>query len=554
MISWIQKYCQRHIRVVFVLVLIAVGLPMVVIYSSSGSGGGGDVKVLERPFFGVNLANQEQARRVFGDGRLSGILRIGYDALQDGQLEQYSLQRVAGLALADELHLPATSPEEVAKFVPTLRAFQNQQGQFDQSAYTRFGDGLKTAGSPFTAADANRVLRDDARLQALTKVIGGPGYVLPADVKTQLSRVDSVWTVQVATLDYAAFNPAINPTDEAFKKFHLENSFRYDVPARPRLSVVDFKTVDFAPPVGPTEAELRAFYNANLASFPVPADADKKDAALPATATDNFPKVRDQVETTLRDLASRRLAMQVANDLTVALYDRKATIKPASPELAAFLASQRRTAVPIAPFAPTLPPADRPWLASYAEAISRLSADRYFSDPLPTPDGVVVLLWQESLPAYQPLFSEVRDRVVADYREEEKRRLFAERGNTLKAQLQAAAQTPTGFAAKAAAEKLEVKSYANFTMRSPPQDLPQPALATLIRLESGQVSDLVGLGDKGLLVYAQEKKLPDLSPANPRYTEIQTQLMGYIASSNENTVLAELVAQERKKTEPLGTP
>lgn len=552
MISWIQKYFQKHFRLVFVAVLLAVGLPMIVIYSSSGSGsGGGDIKVLERPFFNVNLANQEQARRVFTDGELSAYLRAGYGALQGGQLQQYSLQRVAGLAVADELHLPAPSPADVAKYVPTLRAFQNQEGRFDQSVYTRFADSLK-AGSPFTTADVNRVLRDDVRLEGLTKIVGGPGYVLPPEVKLQLSRLDSTWTVQVASLDYASFSPAINPTDEALKKFHEEYSFRYDVPARPRLGYVEFKASEFVPPVTPTEAELRAFYNTNISSFPVPAEAGKTDAALPATAVDNFPKVRDQVEAALRNLASRRLASQAASELTVAFYDRKLTAN--SPELAAFLTSQRRAPVALAPFSPDLPPADKPWLATYAEAISRLSRERFFTDPLATPDGIIVLLWQESLPAYKPLFTDVRDRVVADHRENEKRRLFIERGNALKAQLQAAAKTPTGFAEQATAEKLELKSYANFSLRQPPQDLPQPALATLVRLEAGQVSDLVGLGDKGLLVYAQEKKVPDLSTANPRYAEVQGQLMAFIASNNENSYLGGLVEQELKKTADAETP
>lgn len=552
MISWIQKYFQKHFRLVFFLILVAVGLPMIVIYSqSSGIGQGGSIKSLERPFFGINLGNQEQTRRVFTDGELSGYLRAGYSALQGGQLQQYSLQRIAGLALADELHLPIPTPAQVAKYVPTLRAFQNQDGQFDQSTYTRFADSLKTGGQ-LTSTDVNRVLRDDTRLEALAKLVGGPGYVLPTDVQQQLSRIDSIWTVQVASLDYPTFNPAIKPTEEDLKKFHDENSFRYDVPARPRLSYVEFKAADFVPPNAPTEEELRAYYNANISRFPVPAEPNKKEVTLPDAVTDNFPKVRDQVETSIRQLASRRIAAQVANDFTIALFERKFSAN--SPELAAFLTSQHRQPVALTPFAPDHPPADKPWLGGQADAIAKLSKNRFFSDALTTPDGLIVLLWQESLPAYTPLFAEVRDRVLSDYSENEKRRLFIARGNALKTQLQSAASTPTGFAEKAAAEKLVVKSYANFTLRQPPQDLPQPALATLSRLESGQVSDLVGLGEQGLLVYAQEKKVPDLSPANPHYGEIQTQLMAFIASSNENSYLGELVEQELKKFNPETIP
>ena len=553
MISWIQKYFQKHFRLVFLLVLIAIGLPMVAIYSASGGSRGESIKALERPFFNVNLDSPEQIRRLNLDGELSVYLRAGYAAPQDARLQQYALQRVTGLALADQLHLPTATPEQVAKFVTTLRAFQNESGQFDQSAYTRFADSLKGGTGGATIADVNRVLRDDARLADLAKLLGGPGYVQPVDVKLQLSRADSTWTVQVAALDYAAFSPAFNPTEEALKKFHADNAVRYDVPARPKLNIVELKSADFRPTGTPTEEQLRGFYNANISSFPVPAD-DKKDAKAPAAPVDNFPKVRAQVEAALLNAASRRLTSEYANQLTVALFDKKLAAN--SPELAAYLAAQHHPATALGSFAPNRPPADKPWLGNYASAIARLSRERYFSDPLPSPDGYVILLWTDSLPAYTPSFLEVHDQVAADYRASEKRRLFIERGNSLRAALQAAAKTPTGFADKAAAEKLEVKTYANFTLSAPPQDLPEQVGNTLLTLSAGQVSDLIGSADKGLLVYAQEKKLPDLTPANPRYALVQAQATAMLANYGENSLLGELTAAELQKTatSPAATP
>ena len=176
----------------------------------------------------------------------------------------------------------------------------------------------------------------------------------------------------------------------------------------------------------------------------------------------------------------------------------------------------------IAPFAPDTPPADLPWLGNYADQISRLSKDRFYSDPLPTSNSFVILLWNDSLPAYKPNgLAEVREQVAADYRNSEKRRLFSERGHALKASLQAAAATPTGFADKAAAEKLEVKSYANFTLSKPPQDLPVfRADQALLTLGAGQVSDMMGTGDKGLhrLRAGKETARSQRRP-NPRYVE-----------------------------------
>lgn len=557
MISWIQRYFQKHFRLVFAVILIAVAVPMIFIYSASGGTGDGKGtgKLLERPFFGYNLGNAEQTRRIFSDGTWSIRLKAGYDALQGDQVQQYALQRIAGLALADELHLPVPTADQVAKAVATLRAFQNEQGQFDQARYTQFADSLKTRND-LTGADINRILRDDVRLEALAKLVGGPGYVLPHDIKQQLILADSNWTIQVATLDYAAFNPALSPTEDTLKKFLEENAFRYDVPARPRLSVVEFKGADYVPPVAPTEDELRAFYNSNPARFPVPADAGKKDdkpAITPAANVDHFPKVRAQVEATLKEAVGARGASKAANDLATAIFDRKLTAN--SPELTAFLAEQRHPAKAVAPFAPDQPPGDMPWLASYSEQISRLSKERHFSDPLPTTDSFVILLWNESLPGYKPLFTEVRERVLADYKDGEKRKLFIARGQTLRTQLAAAAKTAAAnFAATAAAEKLEVKSYAGFTLRQPPPDMPYQAFGTLQGLEAGQVAEMVADAEKGYLVFAQEKKQPDLAPGNPRYAELQQQMMIRTAANNGSTYLGELVERELKKSESTATP
>jgi peptidyl-prolyl cis-trans isomerase D len=549
MISWIQRYFQKHFRLVFLMILIAVAVPMVFIYSASGaSDHRGAGKLLERPFFGHNLGNAEETRRIFSDATWSVRMKAGYDAFQSEQLQQYALQRIAGLALADELSLPEPGADQISKAVLTLRLFQNEQGQFDQARYTQFGDSLKTR-TDFNGADVNRIIRDDLRLEALGKLVGGPGYVLPHDIKQQLILADSTWTAQVATLDYATFNPTLNPTEDTLKKFHEENSFRYEVPARPRLSMVEFKGSEFVPPTAPTEAELRAVYNANPERFPVPADAAKKDEKKDDKATvDNFPKVRAQVETAMKESVGARGASKAANDLASAIYDRKLAAN--SPELTAFLAEHRHPAKAIAPFAPDNPPADMPWLANYAEQISRLSKDRHFSDPLATNDSFVILLWNESLPGYKPLFTEVRERVLADYKEGEKRKLFIARGQALRAQLQAAAKiSAANFATVAANEKLEVKSFANFTLRQPPQDMPYQAISTLQGLSAGDVSEMAADSQKGFIVFAQEKKLPDLTPANPRYVELRDQLMLRTAANDSSAYLAGLVERELKKSE-----
>lgn len=551
MISWIQKYFQHHFRLVFMVILLAMAVPLVVIYSQSSGLGQRGYKHLDQPFFNYNLSQQEDVRRMMSDAELSSMLR-GQMLYNQNQLVQAAYFRVAGLAVADELHLPQPNDSELSAFIARLPAFANQNGQFDQATYTRFQDSLRTSGR-FTIGDASRVMRDDARLEKLQQVVGGPGHVSAKDVATVLSRLDSVWTVQVATIDYAKFDAGVTATDEAVQKFFEENSFRYEVPPRAKLSAIEFKASEFPVSVTPTEEQLRGYFEANRSRFPAPPKADGQkpavsvDGKTPA-AEDYFPAVRSQVEAALKLEASLVAASRTANDFAVALFESKT--KANSPELAAFIGSQRRTAVALPPFSPDNPPAAMPWMAQHFEQVAQLNQQKFFSDPVRSPEGFLVLLWNETLPSYKPVLAEVKDKVIADYKEAEKRKRFVDRGRSVQAQLQAAVQAGAAFDKAAADARVEAKAYAGFTLQQPPQDFPRMLLSTLMGLEAGKVSDMVAASEQGYLVYAQERKQPDLTPSNPRYAEIRGRLMMESSATNTVAYLSDRVQAELKKSQP----
>jgi peptidyl-prolyl cis-trans isomerase D len=548
MISWIQKYFQKHFRLVFGLILVAMAVPLVVIYSQSSGLGRADRQVAEQLFFGRNLANEQEYARIRLDGSYSAQFRGAYQ-MDNSQLDEYALERVAALGVADRLHLPVPTESEIAAYIASLPVFKDQQGNFDQKRYADFQDSLKT-NPRFGIAEARRVLEDDTRIKTVEQLLGGPGYVLPGDVRESLGRSDAKWTISVATLDYASFDPGLKVSEDALKKYFEENSFRYEVPARPKLKAVEFKSAEFVSNEPVSEEQLRAYYAANQSRFPAPAEPAKDPKVPPAPVTDSFTKVRAQVEIFYRLEIAARAAVQAANDFAVALYESKAT--PNSPELAAFLAGKNRTAVDIPPFTPDNPPPGMPWLANQEESISRLNKDHFFSDVLAAPTGAYVLLWTDTLPDYKPLLSEVHDKVAADFKENEKLKAFVARGQVLRSQLEAALKAGTPFEKAAAAEKLDVKSYPGFMAKDAPKDLPPSALEALSTLQAGQVGDMIRSesGDKGYLVYVAQKQLPEFSPSNPRFTEVRSRLMNYNSFAGGRTALAELVKAEQAKTAP----
>lgn len=567
MISWIQRYLQHHFRVIFAVLLAGTIISFVFTIGASPGIGSGDRRVIDRQFFGYNLSLAGDQQRLMGDAGLSASLQVGsFAGLGAEQIQNYAFQRAATLHFADQWHIPAATTSEITDAIKNLRMFAGPDGQFDAKAYATFRDNLKTNPRGLTEADIARVIGDDVRADKVNKLLAGPGYVLPGDVKNQLARADTVWTLATATVDYAAFAPDLKPTDADLTLFFEQAGGRYEIPPRVVATYLDFPAASQLASVTVTETEVRAFYDANPTRFPKPAppatpaapDATKPEAVSPAAAAKvdpaaDFAAVRVHVEAALKTERSQRLALKAASDVALALFESKVTSIPA---LDSFLAARQLTPKPLAPFTRESGPAELGGSPEIASEAFKLNQGRIVSDAISTPSGAVILCWKETQQARKPLFAEVREKVTADYAENEKRKRFVELGKSIKTQIEARLKAGDALdkAADAAAAgtglKVASKTLAPFTLRDRPQDIDYAVLGALERLEKGQVSDMIISADKGLFVYATDKKAPDLSETNPRFAETRTQLAGYTARMGATAYITEVVERELKKSSP----
>ena len=566
MITWIQRYFQHHFRTIFAVLLVLIIVSFVFTIGASPGIGRADRRQIDRQFFDYNLSLQDDQKRLMGDASLSANLQMGsFGGLQAEQIQNYAFQRAASLHLADEWHIPRipldpknpTDAEkaEIATVVKSLRMFAGPDGQFDAKAYATFRDNLKTNPRGVSEAEIARVLGDDVRVEKVNKLISGPGYVLPGDIKSQLVRADTTWTIATAAVDYASFAPAIKPTDADLVKSFEENSFRYEVPPRLVASYIDFPSANFISGVKLSDAEVRGYYDANPARFPKPAADPKAPAPVmpkPEDVAADFTAARPQVEAALQLERAQKLAVKAASDFTLALYEGKV----AAAGLEGFLAARKLALKPLPPFTREAAPAEIGGSPEIAAEAFKLSAERFYTEALPVPLGAVVIFFKEMQPSRKSLLAEVREKVLADYIENEKRQRFVELGKTLKGQLDTrlkagdTLEQASATVATAAGVKIEAKAIPAFTLRTRPQDLDYTALGALERLDRGQLSDMSMGQDKGIFVYASDKKAPDVTDANPRYAETKMQLASYGSRMGASAYISELVEKELKKSEP----
>lgn len=549
MFTWIQKYFQRHFGLICVIILGAMGIPLIVVFAPSDGIGQGDQKAFQHEVFGYNLGSERDKAQLFGDANLSATLQLGYSGVSGEQLQQYALQRAAAIHLANEHHIPATTNQEVSDQIKTLRIFANENGTFDAKRYASFRESLK-AGARFTEADVSRVIADDVRADKMRKVLAGPGYVLDADVKTQLEKSETTWTLAVANIDYEKFTPVIEPSSDELAKYFGDNSFRYEIGPRVKATYIAFPATKYSEQFTTNDDELKAFFEASPARFQKPATDDQP--AAPATSGD-FEIVKDLVLAELKIAKGRQIALKEAADLTLALYESKLSNTPES--LVPFLEAHHKEQLPLEPFTQAEGPAEFGRSQEVTTAAFRLNEQRFYSDAVPVQTGAVVLLWKETLPTRIPLMTEVLEKVTVDYTEGEKRKQFVELGTKLKASIKDRLAAGDDFATAAQTARdslgvsLEVKSLSPFTASNPPAASEFATFGPLETLSKGEVSDMVITRENGSLVYAADKQLPNLSMDNPKYEETRKQIAFMTARLGANKYLDEIVQKELAKAD-----
>jgi len=313
-----------------------------------------------------------------------------------------------------------------------------------------------------------------------------------------------------------------------------------------------------------TEAEVRAFYDANPARFPkmtAPKTTGFAKSPQSQTHDQNYELMRANVEALLRQQRAQALASKAASDLAFDLDKNR--IQPGTKHFNELLEKNRVAAKPLPAFAKDAPPEQ---FGRSRDAIAReafaLGASARYSNPVATAQGAVLLVWQETIPERPAEFAEVAEKVRNDYTNEERKKQIQAIGQRIRRRagedLNAGVPFHVAITKAAVSEGAGVttKNHAPFSLRQhdPSQagpnvlEIDRKLMETLRDLEQGQMSDMSINDSTGKFLYVRDARCPDIEETDPNYIRIERDLLARRANAAFDAYIADLVDSELQKS------
>ncbi|MEO0510211.1 MAG: SurA N-terminal domain-containing protein [Verrucomicrobiota bacterium] len=543
MISWIQHHLIRHGRWIFLTLLTVIIVAFVFTIGNSPGCTVDKSGYEENLFYGFDLNSSLEAEALSQKVSLSAMLN-NQQFRSNEQFQGQLTSRIAMLHLADEIGVPTPAQETLAEYIKTKNAFSGPDGSFSPDAYTRFVDQMESnPGTP--QGLVINVLEEDFRIEQVVQALSGPGYLLPSETSAQAQRNRTKLSLAVAELPYNEFEPELTEDPAALTAYYETNKQRYEIPERIKASYVLFASDNYSEQSAEaTEAELREHFVANRASFvaayeaanPIPQAVEGEEAPEPEPVT--FEKVQDAVATSLADEKAVRAANEAAQAFAYQLY--RDEIANDSERFNQLLKDSSLSLTEIEPFtaadAETLPPSPEMLQSAFG-----LSENRYFSDAYEVGRGYAVLIYTGRIAPEIPAYEAVAEEVAADFAADEKRRLFSEKGETIKAELEAAVGADTAFVEAAEALNLTTRTFEDFEVRNAPVELNRSALQQAQSMSAGDVSPMLTLGGIGTLVYVESKETPEIAEDDPDLAQSRGMLERWASFTTRTDLTNELV-------------
>ena len=369
-----------------------------------------------------------------------------------------------------------------------------------------------------TAADFESFARNDVVIQQLVQTVGLSGaLVTPQEAAGIYEREHQEISAQIVLFSADKYLPSVKVPPDALGNFYTNYMAEYRLPDRVQVNYVFFNITNYL-------AQSKEFWaKTNLEA--------QVDAIYLQYGAQTFPdaKTPDEAKDKIRDTLIRSQALAGArtdaNEFAGAVF----ALTNASAGNLNLVASQKGLTVnKTAPFAATTGPEEFSAPESFTKIAFALSADEPFANPIIAPDGVYIIALDQKLPSEIPPFTEIRSKVMEDYKMQQAIGLARQAGTNFFLKISMDMATGKNFASAAVADGWQPQVLPPFSLST--REL--PALAGHAELNQvkqaafttdvGHVSTFQPTADGGFVLFVQSQLPVDKAVMNaelPQFTE-----------------------------------
>lgn len=531
-----QRVLQKHYKWLFSIMLVIIIIAFVFTIGGSPGIGHSRASTKKQMYYGVNLGNPQEIQTLFRNANLSNILNTGQNISNNQMAENLALARPLLLTIANKLELIRPNEYELTEYIKTMPIFKDRDGNFDQNKYKEFIQTIKS-DPKINEHIVREVLTEDFRMDHVIKLLSGPGYVLPYETQLILERQKTVWSVDIATLDFKDFNSNISVPEDKLEEYYKTNKFNFATPTRIEIAYTSFPIEQFQAKVpNPSDQELNDFYETHLSLFPQPKDNTKP-----------FEEIKNSVIESYKKDRATRLAAEAAHDLQLELYNNAILFN--SDKFKSLLKKYHLSLTDVPAFDENTIPTGTPLPQPLLRQALTLNAEHYFSDVASSSKGAFIVFFKKEHPVYIPPIEEIKNELKQQYLAKENLRLLDSRAKILDKTLTADIKSGKAFKNAAKDENLKLVSFDNFNILEAPKGLDKTLLPDIQALSKGEISPIIMRDDRVYFIYIKDKETPLVTADSADAQTLLKQLEPFNAAMRSQNILNELISQALKESE-----
>lgn len=537
MISKFHKLIQS--KVVWYIVLGVIVVSFVGFFTPTlGSKSSKPKEKYMGELFGEKISQQEYRRAlqnthvwyILSSGRMPDMNREMVEMLQ-----QQAWERLAVLHKAAQEKI-IVSDQEVIQQIQRMPVFMNQSGVFDPAAYKAILSNIGITSSQMEDTAREQIAQYKLMFRPIQAALISP---------YELNRAYQIYTDRLV-LNYAVIprtqlEQGAGVTREEAEVFFAENMESFRIPAKVRVSYVEYPVADFIAKAEIPEGAALQIYNKNIDTYRV-----KNEDELAPVEYKPFESVEAEINATIKEVAARRLAIEEATSLVASIAPRSPNEKPDFKGAAAAAGLQIKTL-------PAFGPKDElkgiDITAPFRQNALGLQDDNYssFSDAVVGKDSVYVLTLEQRYESFLPAFDVVEKEATAAARAQAASRIAAKRTLEIRDAISAALAAGTGFKDAVKPYGVDVKTTKEFDLTSNLEnDYAEQLMQSSITVGQGQLGPVVPVEAGALLVYVAQRTSVDAEIGMPA---IRDELISGLSGSRAKRLAADWRAELIKEAD-----